>query len=151
MWGLNSPLVWDLKTMPFLSPLLSCFLSYGEVFVAFFLNNWRKILSLLQLNSNVCLFPHSRIPKHVTDGTAALYTHTELPACLPATQQPCQRDGLCDQHRREFYSQQLNCAEKRGAFLSSPRRRETLGQQEHLSHPAVARSHHVKSNPPIRL
>lgn len=47
MWGLNSPLVWDLKTMPFLSPLLSCFLSYGEVFVAFFLNNWRKILSLL--------------------------------------------------------------------------------------------------------
>lgn len=51
----------------------------------------------------------------------------------------------------EFYYQHLNYAEKGRTSLSYPRKSETLGQHEHLSHPTVARSHHVKTNPPIWL
>lgn len=77
--------------------------------------------------------------------------HTLRAACLTANQQPCQGDGLCDQHRKEFYSQHLNYAEKRSTSLPSPRRSETLGRHEHLSHPTAARAYHIKSNAPIKF
>lgn len=69
-----------------------------------------------------CLFLHSRIPKHVTDVQQHLM-HTHRVRYLSAIQQSCHRDGLCDQSRKEFYSQHLKIYKE--VLLSSPRRRGT--------------------------